>query len=109
MQGFNETGGCGAPATFGKTGYKKYMPTLMAFTVPAVAASMAAALIYADAKPRNVPQIDLATRAEMVRLAAGKTPFEVGPSVSLTRTNSEHPPLDDVSLVTTSDVDVAKR
>lgn len=107
MQGLNEMGGSDAPATSHKSGYRKYMPTLAAFTMPAIAAGMAAALIYADAKPRNGAQIDLVTRAQMVRLAAEKIPTMIGPGASLTRANAEHLPLDDVSMAATADVELA--
>lgn len=109
MQGLNETGGSNAPANSHKSGYKRYMPTLVAFVVPAVVSGMVAAFVFADAKQRVAPESDLALRVEMVRYAAQKVPTVAGPGVSLARTNAEHPPLDNVTLAATPELDVASR
>lgn len=109
MQGLIETGGSSAPANARKYDHKRYMPTLAAFMVPAVVAGLAAAFVYADAKPRVAPTIDLAVRAEMVRYAAQKVPTVASAETSLARTIAEHPPLDDVSADAASGMDLATR
>lgn len=110
MQGLNEMGGGNAPATSHQNGCKRYMPTLAAFMVPAILSGMVAAFVYADAKPRNVPELDLVTRTQMVRYAAQKVPTDAEQGVALAaRATAEHQPLDDVSVAAASDVDIAVR
>lgn len=114
MQGLIETGGSVTPANSQKGNYRRYMPTLAAFMVPAMLSGMVAAFVYADAKPRVGPMIDLVERAEMVRYAAQKVPTIAIDGTSLTatslaRTSAEHRPLDDVSRIATSQIDVATR
>lgn len=78
--------------------------------VPAIVSGMVAAFVYADAKPRSVPEIDLVTRTEMVRYAAQKVPTAAEQGVGLAaRAIAEHPPLEDVSMVVAPDVDLAAR
>lgn len=109
MQGLIEMGRSDAPANSRNSGYKRYMPTLAAFMLPALVSGLVAALVYADAKPRNAPEIDLAVRAEMVRYAALKIPTVTIDGTSIARTTVEHPPLDNVSLIATPEIDVAIR
>lgn len=109
MQGLIETGGSVAPAEVRMSGNKKYIPTLAAFMVPAMVSGLVAAFVYVDAKPSSAPEIDLAVRAEMVRYAAQKVPTITIDGTNIARTAIEHPPLDDLSLAATPQIDVATR
>lgn len=99
MQGLIETVESKAPTDINTSGYRRYLPTLVAFVAPAFMSGLVAAFVYADAKRYAEPEANLAVRAEMVRYAAQKVPTVSRTGASLARTEAEHLPVDDVSFV----------
>ncbi|MBV6658011.1 MAG: hypothetical protein KI785_09625 [Devosiaceae bacterium] len=56
---------------------RRYGSTLVAVTLPALAASGIAAMVFAGGEDRGAEALDLATRADLIRQAAG---LEVTPT-----------------------------